>query len=211
MGAEPVPHLHPSPPSTWAAPGVGKHVLWSLTFSPAEDTDGIPDTLLNFIKLHARKWHIVEEKADKQHVHALFVTCKGYSRGWGCKSAKDLGYNKVDKHELLIRPHKDPLRGLGYYNPIRVLDSTWDKKEIEMCAQYYKDTLSIAPYVHHTKAAQTIGVAAAQAIQAELCAREGLERDEAEQRMLRANLLWPGVKDYTAYITANKLKDTLMT
>lgn len=190
--------------------GVGKPTVWTLNYSPPEDTDGCPDDILQWIKLHAHKWHIVEEKADKQHIHAMFVTKKGYSRSWGCKSAKDLGYNKVNKRELLITPHKDPLRGLGYYDPIRVIDTTWSKKEIDICKKYYQDAISIAPYVQHAKAAQEVSSAKARAIQAEICARENLDPEEAEARMLRGNLIWSGIKDYNEYIRANKIKDTIL-
>lgn len=197
---KPSPPPPPPPP-----PPQAKYSVWTFTYSPKEDTVGCPNNLCKFLEEHARKWYLVQETADKKHVQCVFITQKGYSRSWGNKARKDLGY---DKAELLIHVHKDLLGAIGYQDG-EVLDNHgFSEDEILRAQEYYKNRVDGKYYRDHINTMTTLYPAQVNPTKALVSAREGIvDEEEIEARMVSMGFIWPGMKTTDPYVKQCRIRD----
>lgn len=181
-----------------------KRIHWTLTYSPEGDTDGCPDNIKEFIKEHATRFHLVQEKASKLHVQCYFITKTPYSRSWGNAKRMSLGYNKV---ELKIHPHPDPLGALGYQEG-DVLETTFSKKEIEDAKQYYGKMLWGKKYRDNIKTAKQIGYNEIDAVLADVMDDNNVDVATAKKMLAEANYVWKGMPTQY-YVDICRARETL--
>jgi len=179
-------------------------MYWTLTYSPQDNTQGCPDKILDWLKAHARKYLLVQEMADKLHVQAAFITQKGYSRSWGNKARKDLGY---DSTELLIHTHKDFLGALGYQEG-EILDRKgFTDADIAEARKHYKNRLAAKYYTDHVNTMKTLYPSQVNPVRAHVMAREHMDEEEAEARMVQLGYIWPGMRITDPYVRQCAVRD----
>ena len=142
---------------------------------------------MDWLREHAAKMHVVEEMADKTHIHAFFVSKKGYCRSWGNK----VSIGEYKRPALKVNPHKDALGAVGYARG-KVLLTDYSDGEIKF-AQGYKDSHDIiAAARKHVKAAWVISGNERDAYIAALTTMHGCTEAKAME-YLAAVAVGPGI------------------
>lgn len=151
---------------------------------------------------------MVQETADKKHIQCVFITTKPYSRTWGNKARKDLGYNKT---ELLIHTHKDILGAIGYQEGEVLVNHGFRKRELKAARNYYKNRLFGKKYRDHVKTMIPLSLAEVNPIRDHIMADRHVDTNTAENVMVKSGFIWPGMKTTDPYIQACRLRDQLLT
>lgn len=176
-----------------------------MTYSPDGDTHGCPKNLVELIEHKAAAWHLVEEKADKLHIQCAFITQKGYSRSWGQKIRKDLGYSAA---ELKIHPHNDLLGAVGYQDGTVISTKGFTDEQINYAKKHYANRVTGKYYRDHVKTMTAIQPSQVNLIKAHVGAREGLDDEqEIEIRMVEMGMCWPGMKTTDPYLQQCRIRD----
>lgn len=180
-----------------------------MTYSPDGDTNGCPHNLMELLERCASKYFLVEEKADKLHVQCAFQTQKGYSRSWGNKVRKDLGYSAA---ELKIHPHNDILGAVGYQEGVVLACKGFTDAEIQHARDYYKNRVMGKYYRDHAKTMVGLLPSQVNLIKAHVGAKEGLDDEHAiETRMVEMGMSWPGMKVTDPYLKQCRIRDGMAT
>lgn len=183
-----------------------KYVTWTLTYSPEVDTEGCPENIMQFVTKHAKKYYMVQELADKKHIQCAFLTQKGYSRSWGNKVRKDLGYTNT---ELRIHVHNDFLGAIGYQDGEVIANSGFSEQEISAAREYYKNRVNMKYYRDHVKTMVQLSLAQVNPIRDHIMAKEHVDEYTAENIMVNGGFIWPYMKTTDPYVNNCKLRDSL--
>lgn len=150
---------------------------------------------------------MVQEMADKKHIQCAFITKKPYSRSWGNKARKDLGYNNV---ELQIHPHNDILGAIGYQEGEVLVNHGFRKREIKAARKYYKNRLAGKKYRDHVKTMVTLSLAQVNPIRDHIMADHHVDTYTAENLMVKYGFIWPGMKTTDPYVQACRLREEFL-
>lgn len=191
----------------------GKKYIWSVTYSPKEDTDGCPNALLAWIQKVSAKAFVVQEHAGKKHVQAVLITRTKYSRSWGCTESKrlltKLGRDlKKERDALDIHPHNDLAGACGYQDDHTVLfNSGFTEPELKKARKYYAKRLEYKWVRDQVNTMIQLSAPQAAAMKAWVMhAHPGWSEDEAEADMVKGGHIWPGMTDFSAFISACELR-----
>lgn len=185
--------------------------VWTITYSPKEDVHEMPKLVRKFIKKFARKWCIVNERADKFHVQGTFITRNDYHRSWGDTHAKRLCKKLGLKPKaILIHPHGNLSGSIGYLDGKMIMCRGFDKKQIKAAVADYKARLEGKYYRAHVNSMIKLVPQDVSAMRQLVEHKLQCDPEEAERHMQRMGHIWAGMKDASTFVAKCMLNDALL-